>query len=182
MVITGFIIDFRYVFKYYKFMIILGIDPGYATVGYGVIENTGSKNFAKEYGVIQTPKADTLPYRLGYIAEKIEELLERFKPDAIAVEELFFYNNQKTAIFVAEARGAILVPCLKSKAKIYEFTPLQIKQAMTGYGRADKNQIQQMVKIMLALDKIPKPDDAADALAVALTCAQTNRLSGLFGT
>lgn len=162
-------------------MKILGIDPGYAIVGFGVIENTGSKNYAIEYGTIQTPKSDTLPNRLGYIAEQIEIILEKHKPEAIAIEELFFYNNQKTAIFVAEARGAIIIPCLKSKAKLYEYTPMQIKQAMTGYGRADKNQIQQMVKLMLGLEKIPKPDDAADALAVALTCAQSSRLAGLFG-
>lgn len=162
-------------------MVILGIDPGYATVGYGVINFCGSKCTVIEYGTIKTPKDKPLPERLGFIADEMEKLLERFCPDIVAVEELFFYNNQKTAIFVAEARGALLVPCLKSKAKLYEFTPMQIKQAMTGYGRADKNQIQQMVKVLLGLDKVPKPDDAADALAVALTCAQTNRLSGLFG-
>ncbi|MDD4316865.1 MAG: crossover junction endodeoxyribonuclease RuvC [Clostridia bacterium] len=163
-------------------MIILGIDPGYATVGYGIIKSEGSKNFALDYGVITTPKTQKLPERLAYIAEGIRALIDKHNPDAISIEELFFQNNRKTAIFVAEARGAILVSCMGSCCKrLYEYTPLQIKQAMTGYGRADKNQIQQMVKIMLGLADIPRPDDAADALAVALTHSQTNRLTGMFG-
>lgn len=166
---------------YHLYMIILGIDPGYAIVGYGAISVVGSKQKLIDYGAITTPKTESMPNRLFYIAEEMEKVLQKYSPDAIAVEELFFYNNQKTAIAVAEARGALLVPCLKSKAKLYEFTPMQVKQALTGYGREDKNQIQQMVKILLGLDKIPKPDDAADALAIAITCAQTNKLSDLFG-
>lgn len=162
-------------------MIILGIDPGYATVGFGVIENAGSKNKALEYGVILTPKDESLPKRLAKISEGFDVLIDKYKPDAIAIEELFFTNNQKTAILVAEARGAILLTVYRKCKNLYEYTPLQIKQAMTGFGRADKKQIQLMVTRFLNLDKIPKPDDAADALAVALTHAQTNRLAGLFG-
>lgn len=162
-------------------MIILGIDPGYATVGYGIVKTEGSKNTPIDYGVITTPKTDKLPDRLKYIADGIKLLIEKHCPDAIAIEELFFQNNRKTAIFVAEARGAIILSCMDCNKGLYEYTPLQIKQAITGYGRADKNQIQQMVKIMLGLKSIPKPDDAADALAVAITHAQTNRLAGLFG-
>lgn len=162
-------------------MIILGIDPGYAIVGFGVIENNCGKCRPLEYGVITTSKDDSLPSRLYKIAQGLELLIEKYRPDAVAIEELFFHNNQKTAILVAEARGAILLTAHRMGAKLYEYTPLQIKQAMTGYGRADKRQIQEMVKAMLCLTAIPKPDDAADALAVALTHAQTNRLAGLFG-
>ncbi|MGN1042297.1 MAG: crossover junction endodeoxyribonuclease RuvC [Christensenellales bacterium] len=162
-------------------MIILGIDPGYATVGFGVLESNGSKHRAIEYGVIQTPKEESLPERLAKISRGFDILIDKYNPDAIAIEELFFTNNQKTAILVAEARGAILLTVYAKCKKLYEYTPLQIKQAMTGYGKADKKQIQQMVKTYLKLDSIPKPDDAADALAVALTHAQTNRLAGLFG-
>lgn len=174
-------IDLTVYFLYHIIMIILGIDPGYATVGYGIIRTEGSKNVAVDYGVITTPKTDKLPKRLKYIADCIKELIAKHNPDVISIEELFFQNNRKTAIFVAEARGAIIVSCMECNKGLYEYTPLQIKQAMTGYGRADKNQIQQMVKVMLGLQSIPRPDDAADALAVALTHAQTNKLSGLFG-
>jgi len=162
-------------------MIILGIDPGYATVGFGVIETANGKNKAIEYGVILTPKEDSLPKRLAKISEGFDKLIEKYHPDAVAIEELFFQNNQKTAILVAEARGAILLTVYGKVKNLYEYTPLQIKQAMTGYGRADKQQIQHMVTRYLNLKEIPKPDDAADALAVALTHAQTNRLAGLFG-
>lgn len=162
-------------------MIILGIDPGYATVGFGAIENSSGRNKVLEYGVIQTSKDLSLPERLAKISEGFDIIIDRCKPDAVAIEELFFTNNQKTAILVAEARGAILVSVYRKCKRLFEYTPLQIKQAMTGYGRADKKQIQQMVKTFLNLDAIPKPDDAADALAVALTHAQTNRLAGLFG-
>lgn len=162
-------------------MIILGIDPGYATVGFGLVENLSGKCRAIEYGAIITKKEENLPNRLLKISNAFEQIIDKYKPDAIAIEELFFQNNQKTAILVAEARGAILLTAYKKCAALYEYTPLQIKQAMTGYGRAEKRQIQEMVKAMLNLTCLPKPDDAADALAVALTHAQTNRLAGLFG-
>ena len=110
----------------------------------------------------------------------IKQIIDKFKPDEIAVEELFFAKNVKTGIAVAHARGVILLTAIKECGKLYEYTPLQIKQALTGYGRADKNQIQQMVKTMLSLKSIPRPDDAADALAVALCHSQTNKLGGLF--
>lgn len=161
-------------------MIILGIDPGYATVGYGVISYEGSKYKAIEYGVIITPKTENLPVRLEKISVSFDELIDKYHPDAIALEELFFQNNQKTAILVAEARGAILLTLYKKNKNLFEYTPLQIKQAMTGYGRADKYQIQHMVTLLLNLKEIPKPDDAADALAVALTHAQSSKFSTLF--
>lgn len=161
---------------------ILGIDPGLATIGFGILDRDArGANSVVDYGVILTPKELTLPQRLLLIEQKLNILIEKYQPDEIALEELFFNNNQKTAINVAQARGVILLTCQKTGKKLYEYTPLQIKQALTGYGRADKRQIQEMVKTLLKLKSIPRPDDAADAVAVALTHSFTNRLSGGFG-
>lgn len=163
-------------------MKILGIDPGYGTVGFGIIESYGgNKLMPIEYGVIQTPKEDPLPKRLKCIADAFGFIIDKYQPHAVAIEELFFQNNQKTAIAVAEARGAILLKVYEKCNNLYEYTPMQIKQALTGYGRAEKHQIQYMVKLLLKLDSIPKPDDAADALAVAITHAQVSKTSALFG-
>lgn len=161
-------------------MVILGIDPGYAIVGYGLV-NSEKGNFSViDYGVITTPKEEAMPTRLAMIGDAMTKLIEKYKPDCVAVEELFFSNNQKTAINVAQARGVIVLTAINHCGKLYEYTPMQIKQAMTGWGKADKTQIQAMVTRLLKLKSIPKPDDAADALAVALTHAQTNKLSSLF--
>ncbi len=162
-------------------MVILGIDPGLATVGYGIIlaERGGYKPL--DYGVILTPKDARFPERLQMIERGISTLIDKYKPNEIALEELFFNNNQKTAINVAQARGVIVNTCYHYTDKLFEYTPLQIKQALTGYGRADKRQIQSMVTSFLSLKKIPRPDDAADALAVALTHANTARFSSSFG-
>lgn len=162
-------------------MVILGIDPGLAIVGYGVIRSEKGTNTPIDYGVILTSKDMSLPERLSLIESGVSRLIEKYKPDEIALEELFFNNNAKTAIDVAQARGVVVVTCFKNCKKLFEYTPLQIKQALTGYGRADKQQIQHMVTSFLSLKKIPKPDDAADALAVALTHANTSRFSGGFG-
>ncbi len=162
-------------------MIIVGFDPGIATLGYGVIQKEArSKPQMLDYGIVSTPKEENLAVRLAMIEQGVKQIIQKFKPDEIAIEELFFAKNVKTAITVAHARGAVLLTCIKECGRIYEYTPLQIKQALTGYGRADKKQIQQMVKTFLNLKAVPKPDDAADALAVALTHAQTNKLGGLF--
>ena len=162
-------------------MIILGLDPGLATLGYGVIRKEKSKRAEMiDYGIVSTPKEENLAVRLCMLERGIKQIIDKFKPDEIAVEELFFAKNVKTGIAVAHARGVILLTANKECGRIFEYTPLQIKQALTGYGRAEKNQIQQMVKSLLGLKAIPKPDDAADALAVALTHAQTNKLGGLF--
>ena len=158
-------------------MIILGFDPGLATLGYGAIKSERGKNEMLDYGVVLTPKNENLPVRLAMLEEGIRKVINQFKPDEIAVEELFFCKNVTTAINVAHARGVLLLTAVKECGRMFEYTPLQIKQALTGYGRADKNQIQQMVKTFLRLPKIPKPDDAADALAVALT---HNKMGGLF--
>ena len=162
-------------------MIILGIDPGFATVGWGVIKSERGNATVIDYGVITTPKEERLPARLAMLEIGIKKLIEKFKPDEIALEELFFNTNITTGINVAQARGVILLTGIKECGKLYEYTPLQIKQALTGYGRAEKRQIQAMVKTFLRLEKVPKPDDAADALAVALTHSQTSRFKTPFG-
>ncbi|MDD7214632.1 MAG: crossover junction endodeoxyribonuclease RuvC [Clostridia bacterium] len=162
-------------------MIVLGIDPGLATMGWGVLKSERGRFETIDYGVVLTPKNETLPVRLAMLEEGVKKLVDKYTPDEIALEELFFNNNITTGINVAQARGVILLTCVKNCGRLYEYTPLQIKQALTGYGRAEKKQIQIMVKTLLRLDGIPKPDDAADALAVALTHCQTNRLSAPFG-
>ena len=156
-------------------MRILGIDPGYAIVGYGVIDKDKSgKCTVVDYGAINTPKDEDFPVRLAMIQDGMTELMEKFKPDAVAVEELFFNQNITTGIAVAEARGVILCTAIKTLPNVFEFTPIQIKMAITGDGKADKKAVQFMTKTILRLKSIPKPDDAADALAVALCLAQTN--------
>jgi crossover junction endodeoxyribonuclease RuvC len=156
-------------------MIILGIDPGTATTGYGVIKKEGSKFSVIDHGCILTPANTPLHDRLDSIFDELTELIDLHHPDHLAVEELFFAANSKTAIAVGQARGVILLSGKKKNLSIYEYTPLEVKMALTGYGRADKKQIQQMVKTILSLPEIPKPDDAADALAIALCHGQTFR-------
>ena len=154
-------------------MIILGIDPGIAIVGYGVIGYNGFSMKLIDYGAIYTPAKMWVPERLDILFESMGKLMERFTPDEVAFEELFFYNNAKTAIDVAQARGVCVMAAYRQNRKIFEYTPLQVKQAVTGYGRAEKRQVQLMVKTILNLPDIPKPDDAADAVAVAICHAQT---------
>ncbi len=156
-------------------MVILGIDPGYAIVGYGVIEKDLKGNLrVLDFGAINTPKEEDFPVRLAMIQDGMKALISKYKPDAVAVEELFFNQNITTGIAVAEARGVILCTAIQSVSKVFEFTPIQIKLAITGTGKADKKQVQYMTKNILKLKTIPKPDDAADALAAALCLAQTN--------
>lgn len=157
-------------------MVILGIDPGYAIVGYGVVEYAGNKFKVLEYGSIETKAGIDFNIRLLKIHKGVEELIKRHSPDAVAVEELFFNKNTKTAMKVAQARGVVLLSGALSLAEVFEYTPLQVKQAVCGYGRADKNQVQQMVKLLLNLEKVPKPDDTADALAVAICHAHSYNL------
>lgn len=154
-------------------MIILGIDPGYGTIGYGVIERERGNLRAIDYGVIQTPPSECLPVRLAMLNDALKKLISRYKPDAVAVEELFFNTNITTGIKVAEARGVILLCAIQECGNLFEYTPLQVKQALTGMGRAEKKQVQYMVKSLLGLKTEPKPDDAADALAVAVCHANT---------
>ncbi len=162
-------------------MRILGIDPGVAIVGYGVIEY--KKNVFKviDYGKITSPAHTPLPKRLKMVYDGATELVNAFKPDVVAIEELFFNTNVKTAIAVGHARGVLVLAAENAGIPIAEYTPLQIKQAVVGYGRADKNQVQQMVKMFLSLNEIPKPDDTADALAVAICHAHSASLSNKLG-
>ena len=157
-------------------MVILGIDPGLAIVGFGIINKDKFKTDVIDYGVITTPKEDTLPVRLEKIYKAMCALIDKYKPEQVALEELFFNTNTTTGIAVAEARGVILLACIHKNLKLYEYTPLQIKQALTSNGRADKQQVQFMVKAILNLKSVPKPDDAADGLAAALCHSQTNLL------
>lgn len=156
-------------------MTILGIDPGVAIVGYGLIKEEKKSLQLINYGCILTSSKAKHPERLAKIAKELKKLINKHKPNILAIEELFFCKNVKTALKVGEARGVILAVAMQFKLSIYEFTPLQIKQAITSYGRADKNQVQQMVKVILNLKEIPRPDDAADAIAVAITCAHSQK-------
>lgn len=148
---------------------ILGIDPGIATVGWGVIREEKKQLILEDYGVILTQKNSPDPQRLLAIHRELQKLIVRTQPRAVAVEQIFFYKNVKTAISVSQARGVILLAAAEANLPIKEVTPLEIKQMVTGYGRADKRQIQQMVKILLRLKLPPRPDDAADALAAAIS-------------
>ncbi len=156
-------------------MIILGIDPGLATMGYGVVSYDGAKVNPVDYGTIQTPAKVPLPRRLVMLYEGVEELIDRHKPDDVALEELFFSKNVTTGIAVGHARGAVIVALRRYTESLYEYTPMQIKQAVVGYGKADKHQVQQMVRVLLGLREVPRPDDAADALAIAICHAHSSR-------
>ncbi len=158
-------------------MKILGIDPGTATTGFGVIEISGGKKTAIDFGVISTHKDLPMHKRLAELHKDLSRLIKTYRPDYCVVEQLFFARNVTTAISVGQARGVILLAAAQNKLEIAEYTPLQVKQAVTGYGQATKKQIQEMVKILLSLDEIPRPDDAADALAVALAHAPSARSS-----
>ena len=154
-------------------MRILGIDPGFAIVGWGVIEYSGSRFKVLGYGSIETPAGMRMEERLDIIYRELANIIDRFQPEQMAVEELFFNTNITTGIRVAQARGVILLCAKKHGLEINEYTPLQIKQAVVGYGRAEKNQVISMVTMMLGLPKPPSPDDTADAIAVAICHAHS---------
>lgn len=158
-------------------MIILGIDPGIAIVGYGVIECRGNKFKVIDYGAITTPAGMKLKDRLKIIYDGVIEIIRKHKPDCIAIEELFYNNNAKTVINVAQGRAMPYLAAANTNLEIYEYTPLQVKQAVVGYGRAEKKQVQQMTKMLLNLEKVPKPDDTADALAIAVCHAHSFRMN-----
>jgi crossover junction endodeoxyribonuclease RuvC len=153
--------------------IILGVDPGLATTGFGVINNDKNKPSLIAYGCILTKCGIPHAERLKHISEELKKIIKKYQPNAIAVEQLFFYNNAKTAFAVGEARGVIILTACQNRLPIFEYTPLQVKQAVSAYGKADKLQVQKMVKLLLNLKEIPKPDDAADALAIAICCANS---------
>lgn len=161
-------------------MVIFGIDPGLAISGYGVLNYIGNKFEVIDYGAVITESCDEFPKRLKKIYDSYMDLFELYKPEAVAVEELFYNKNVKTAIAIAEARGVHLLAAENSGISLYEYTPLQIKQGIVGYGRAEKRQIQEMVKVILHLDCIPKPDDVADGLAAAICHAHSLKYANNF--
>ncbi len=160
-------------------MLVLGVDPGTATTGYGLVKESARVPVMVAYGCIRTSKDLEMPQRLEIISNELSGIINKYAPDVVAVEKLFFAANSKTAIKVGEARGVILHTAAVSGRKVAEYTPLQVKQALTGYGAADKKQIQFMVKNLLKLDEIPKPDDAADALAIAICHLNSYRIGGM---
>ena len=158
----------------------LGIDPGFAITGYSVIDYIGNKFKLETSGAILTEAKTSFPLRLEKINKELDNLIKMYKPDAMSIEELFFNNNAKTAINVAQARGVILITARINKLDIFEYTPLQIKQAVTGYGRADKMQVQRMVKMILNTEKLPKLDDITDSMAIAICHAHSSKFSSQF--
>ena len=161
-------------------MIILGIDPGYATVGYGVVNYDRGRFAPIRFGAITTPPKTDFSARLEMIYDDMTVLLDKSQPQALSIEQLFFSNNKTTAIDVAQARGVILLSARKHGVPVFEYTPMQVKQAVVGYGHADKHQVQEMVKLILHLKSIPKPDDAADALAIAICHANSSDMPQSF--
>ena len=161
-------------------MIILGIDPGLATLGYGVIEADNDRRRLIQFGTLTTPAGQPMPQRLRAIFQGMNQLMDIYQPDDVAFEELFFSKNITTGMAVSAARGVALVAVVQRTDNLYEYTPMQIKQAVTGYGGADKHQVQQMVKMLLNMKDIARPDDAADALAVALTHANSMNMKKMF--
>lgn len=165
-----------------KQMRIIGIDPGYAIVGFGIIEYENSRFKVIDYGAVTTDAGTDFNQRLKTIYYDVSQILDIYKPECLAIEKLYFQNNQKTAIDVAEARGVILLSAVQRNLYIGEYTPLEVKNSITGYGRAVKKQVQEMTKRILKLPEIPKPDDTADALAIAVCHAHTdNSLLAEFG-
>lgn len=162
-------------------MIILGIDPGIATMGYGVINYFGNSFNYITCGAITTAAGERVERRLALIYDRLNNIIKTYHPEALAIEELFFNTNQKTAINVAQARGIALLSAERAGVPLFEYTPLQVKQAVVGYGRAEKHQVMEMTKVLLSLSERPKPDDAADALALAICHAHnsTSKLAGL---
>ncbi len=154
-------------------VIILGIDPGLATLGWGVVETLQGRQRLIDYGCILTTPQQRFPERLKQIGENMRALLQNYRPEEIAFEELFFARNVTTALTVGAARGVAVAACAEYTDKLYEYTPMQVKQAVVGYGKAEKQQVQQMVKLLLHMEGIARPDDAADAIAIALTHAAT---------
>ncbi len=154
-------------------MVVLGIDPGYAIVGYGIVEFNGMNFNTIAYGAVTTKSKTYFPQRLETIFKEIDVIIKKYKPDALAIEKLFFNTNTTTAIDVSQARGVILLSAQLNNVPIFEYTPLQVKQSVTGYGRAEKKQIMEMTRVLLNLKSVPKPDDTADALAMAVCHAHT---------
>lgn len=160
-------------------MVIMGIDPGFAITGYGIVKYEGNRFSTIDYGAITTKAAMPFSERLLFINDRLEELIDVHKPDMLSVEELFFNKNIKTALAAAHGRGIALLAGARAGIEIFEYTPLQVKQSVVGYGRAEKAQVQQMVKVILNLPAIPKPDDVADALAIAVCHGHSYKMGNI---
>ncbi len=160
-------------------MLVLGVDPGTAITGYGLVSSNGDDLRLLAYGVVTTSADDRLPMRLQFIYRELCRIIETYHPAEGAVEELFFSRNARTALAVGQARGVALLALANAALPIYEYTPLQVKQAITGYGKASKNQMQEMVRLLLGLESVPQPDDAADAIAIAICHIHSRRLNNL---
>ncbi len=160
---------------------VLGVDPGTAILGYGMVYYDGRDYTGVEYGAVRTPSGLPLPDRLLIIHRELTQVIEQYRPDHVAVEELFFARNARTAIAVGHARGVVLLTVAEHGIPIYEYTPMQVKQALVGYGSADKLQIQTFLKMLFGFEEVPKPDDAADAIAVAVCHCNSYRLNQLAG-
>lgn len=160
-------------------MLVLGIDPGTAITGYGLVTGSGSRLEPVAYGVIRTPAKTELANRLLTVHHEIGRIIDDYSPDAVAVEELFFNQNAKTFFAVSQSRGAVILTAALRGLPVFEYTPLQVKQAVVGYGRAEKAQVQEMVKRLLRMSAVVKPDDAADALAVGICHMHSYRLEGM---
>jgi crossover junction endodeoxyribonuclease RuvC len=158
-------------------MLVLGVDPGTAITGYGIVRSDGEVLEPVTYGVITTAAGEPFSRRLQHLYRELLALIDRYHPSEGSVEELFFARNARTALSVGHARGVILLALAEAGLAIYEYTPLQVKQAITGYGRATKDQVQQMVRLLLCLGEIPQPDDAADALAIAICHAHSSSVA-----
>lgn len=161
-------------------MLVLGIDPGTATTGFGVVEARGSRLRAVDYGIISTPAGMDMPDRLCLIHKGLSQIIDQYQPQVAAVEQIFYHRNAKTVITVAQSRGVILYTAASGGIQVCEYTPLQVKQSVVGYGQAEKRQVQLMVQRILALKEIPKPDDAADALAIAICHLHAQRLEHIY--
>ncbi|WP_455012528.1 crossover junction endodeoxyribonuclease RuvC [Mogibacterium timidum] len=160
-------------------MRILGIDPGYAIMGYGVLDYNGNRFKTVGYGSVETEAGLPMPERLKLLYDGLTEIIQKYEPDEVSIEELFFNRNVTTAIGVGEARGVAMLACVEGGLVVSEYTPMQIKQALVGYGKAEKVQVQMMVKTILNLPEVPKPDDTADAVAAAICHAHSRNARGL---
>ncbi|MBN1641494.1 MAG: crossover junction endodeoxyribonuclease RuvC [Anaerolineae bacterium] len=163
-------------------MLVLGLDPGLAITGYGLVRESPDRTLSSlEYGTIATPAQQPLPARLLSIDQQLEQLLAHYRPDAVAVEELFFCRNVTTALVVGQARGVVILGAARHGLPVFEYKPMEIKQAISGYGKASKSQVQEMVRLLLDLAEVPQPDDAADGLAVAICHLHSARLHDIVG-
>ncbi len=162
-------------------MLVMGIDPGTATTGFGIVEGQGARAKMIDYGTILTPATMPMPERLVAINREMTNLIERYNPAAVAIEQLFFHKNSKTALSVAQSRGVLVMTAARAGITTAEYTPLQVKQAVVGYGSASKKQVQLLVQAILNLPTLPRPDDAADALAIAICHLHSYRMNALYG-